>query len=256
MVDIIGIDCASKPEKTGIALARYDGNTLEILDVFLGKANESIGQALLQKNLSSPTLLAIDAPLGWTLPMSQALAHHKAGGSLRHNLKSLRHNLKEKDRFFRRYTDEFTHHKVKKLPLEVGADRIARTAYSALMILDELRVKHRVEMLWNHTHLELIDMGVIEVYPAATLKQLNILSSNYKLKADIDKRRIILNELKGKYVFLNIDTFEDSLILNADLLDALICVLCAVDFYLGSTFPIPTEAIDIVKKEGWIWVRE
>jgi hypothetical protein len=45
------------------------------------------------------------------------------------------------DAMFRRATDLFIQRELKKTPLDVGADRIARTAYSVLRLLTDLRTK-------------------------------------------------------------------------------------------------------------------
>jgi hypothetical protein len=50
---------------------------------------------------------------------------------------------------FRRTTDLFIQQKLKKTPLDVGADRIARTAYAALAILGTLRVELGMPFRWR-----------------------------------------------------------------------------------------------------------
>lgn len=43
-----------------------------------------------------------------------------------------------KDQFFRRGTDRFIHQTLGQRPLDVGADRIGRTAHAALTLIQDL----------------------------------------------------------------------------------------------------------------------
>jgi hypothetical protein len=61
---------------------------------------------------------AIDAPLGWPKPLAETLIDHRAGLPIETPANAM----------FRRTTDLFIQRKLKKTPLDVGADRIARTA--------------------------------------------------------------------------------------------------------------------------------
>ena len=76
-----------------------------------------------------PALLAIDTPLGWPVRLGCALTNHRAGEPI----------AADADRLFRRDTDRFIKLKLGKTPLDVGADQIARTAHTALCLLNGLR---------------------------------------------------------------------------------------------------------------------
>ena len=245
-MQIVGIDCASKPEKTGIAVAMYINHSLSISFVGMGDKKQSLANLILSKiNPTEKILFAIDAPLGWSAPMGKWLATHTAGEPI----------AEEQDRFFRRLTDTFVHKQTGKLPLEVGADRIARTAHSALKTIGELREKGLdLKMLWGADFQgdTKIQCGVIEVYPSATLNQMGYTSSGYKNDSveEKQKRQAIIKSIEKH--FINLSQFTD-LQDNADMLDAAICLLCAQDFLEGKAMP-PTD-LEIAKKEGWIWVR-
>jgi predicted nuclease with RNAse H fold len=256
---IVGIDCASQPEKTGVAIGKYEAKIgkIEILQLFKGEKGKSISVKILTKLAEiaqKPTeidvnkiLVAVDAPLGWPVAMSQSLANHIAGASLGHN-------RTEKDRFFRRFTDTFIHQKIGKLPLEVGADRIARAAYSALQMMEDFRQKFPVEMLWDTNIQNLNGMGVIEVYPAATLKQHNLIYNNYKKESDIANRKEIIEYLQA--YFSNITDYQALMQEDGDRLDAIVCLLCAKDFVDKEVMQIPVEEnLAFIQQEGWIWVK-
>ena len=81
---------------------------------------------------------------------------------------------------FRRETDWFIKKALGQQPLDVGTDRIARTAYAASKILGELQlsIKKEIELVWDPDKLN--RFSVIEVYPAATLQCYEIQSVGYK----------------------------------------------------------------------------
>ncbi len=242
-MQIIGIDCASKAENTAVALGTYQDANICLSEVCMGTKKQSIADWIYTR-ISSPSslLIAIDAPLGWSEPMGRLLAMHQAGETI----------AEEQDRFFRRLTDTFVHQKTGKLPLEVGADRIARTAHSALKIVGELRAKGlSLPMAWEAGKQEA--NGIIEVYPSATLKAYQTISSAYKGDSleEKAKRKQIIQDLMPYIPNISDLLNAES---RADMLDAVVCLLAAKDFLEGLVY-MP-ENIEVVKKEGWIWVRK
>jgi len=130
MVALIGIDCATQPNKVGLALGELDDERVRIKACRTESPKErpeDIVHAWLQ--VSGTALLALDAPLGWPLALQQALGGHQAGevmGARAHAL-------------FRRQTDDDIYERFGKRPLEVGANFISRTAVAALDLLQTLR---------------------------------------------------------------------------------------------------------------------
>jgi predicted RNase H-like nuclease len=242
-MQIIGIDCASKAENTAVAIGTYQNTSLWLSEVYMGNKKQNIAD-FIYANVSSASnvMMAIDAPLGWSEPMGRLLALHQAGEPI----------AEEQDRFFRRLTDTFVHQKTGKLPLEVGADRIARTAHSALKIIGELRAKGLyLPMCWEAGKQD--TTGIIEVYPSATLRAYQTISSGYKGDSPEEKakRKQIIQDLAPYIPNISDLIHADS---RADMLDAVVCLLAAKDFLEGAVyFP---EHIEMAKKEGWIWVRK
>ena len=186
-------------------------------------------------------IIAIDAPLGWPENLGNSLFSHFAGQAL-----SIESNL-----MFRRETDRFIKRVMGKQPLDVGADRIARTAHTALKIIAELQLatNNKIEMAWNPE--ELNQVAIIEVYPAATLQSYGIRSGGYKEKQQEAERIDIIDALRQV-----MDIRCDSLHLrqNADVLDSAVCLLAAKDFLNGDVY-FPSD-FEKAKKEGWIWVKK
>lgn len=248
-IKIIGIDCSANPEKVGIACGLFKQQKTEILKApQLGNPDKPIAQTI--SELISPNetvLIAIDAPLGWPKKLGSTLVNHCAGKSL---------NI-DPNELFRRTTDKCVIQEIKKRPLDVGADRIARTAHSALKIIEELRKQKKLKeipLAWKH-ELE-SRISVIEVYPGATLEAHGITSTKYKKKEQTASRKKIIEKIqddKSLEITCDLKNIEE----NDDLLDAVICVWAAHDFLIDDVIKPEDIKIDleIARKEGWIWVK-
>ena len=250
-IRIIGIDCATQPNKIGIALSKLENDHLIIQHVQRGNENASTIPeiaGLLGKWMadSKPTLLALDAPLGWPVGIRRALRHHQAGHPVR----------VERCQMFHRVTDQFVEQKIGKRPLEVGADRIARTAHVALELLGCVRenTNKMIPLKWDSAPLT--DVQAIEVYPAVTLLSLGIEAKKYKStkKDEIPcARKSIIKKLKHHIEFNQ--ATEALMEKNDDLIDAVLCVLAGADFLNGKCYEPPENTKKIVLIEGWIWFR-
>ncbi len=240
MVFLIGIDCATQPEKVGLARAVWDGRRLAEVKIHPGKPDTDVaGVVVSWLPEDGSCLLALDAPLGWPEAFGKALAGHAAGELL----------PVETALFFRRMTDrrlEKVHH-----PMDVTADRIARTAYWAVNLLDEVakRAGRPIPLAWGPQ--QLAPLSAIEVYPAGTLTQLGLPASAYKKAEQVGQRQAIIDGVRH---FLAENTDWSPCLEDADQLDAVLCLVAGMDFLYGRC-PAPDD-LALAKKEGWIWVRE
>ena len=240
---IIGVDCATEPARTGLALAVVDHGQLRIDEATVGA--RSIVQHVQQWLMDSDdaTLLAIDAPLGWPEPLVTSLTSHTAGARM----------AAPADCMFRRETDRFVHQETGQKPLEVGANLIARTAHAALRLLEELRheLGAAISLAWEPS--DVTEHAVIEVYPAATLRAHGIRSQGYKKETEEDHRREMLKDLQSKAMVRAAEDVRGALCRNADMLDAAVCALAAADFITGCALPPPAPVRRLAEREGWIW---
>lgn len=238
---IIGIDCATEPKKTGMALGRVKANTLVLSEVTTGARDDPASIVYEWIRPGGQVLIALDAPLGWPNELGTTLVGHTAGCSLEPPPNDL----------FRRETDRFVARTLGRQPLDVGADRIARTAYAALSLLDKVRnlTDSGIPLAWSPKLTQEIE--ALEVYPAGTLTALGLPNSGYKRVVDRHIRERILVGIRGLLDTTNIS--EDALLGNADLLDAAICVLAAKDFCDWKV--MAPRDMNLAKNEGWIWVR-
>ena len=239
MVRIIGIDCATQPRAVGLALGFWDGEVSRVDRVEIGGSGLA-GRVAELIGADGRCLIAIDAPLGWPTALGRGLAGHVAGAPLPATSAEL----------FRRATDRFIKARVGKQPLDVGADRIARTAHAALTLIDAVRkaTREAIPLAWGPAMRERVE--VIEVYPAATLRARGVRDGGYKRPEQDAERREILTALSGEMRLC-----DDRLMqANADALDATLCVLAARDFLTGEAMQPEDE--EAARREGWIWCAD
>ena len=211
---IVGIDCATDPKKVGLALAESSGDRCTLQQVNIADSWDALVQQVAEwLALARGMLLALDAPLGWPADLGPTLAKHRAGEPIG----------VERNTLFRRETDRFVKEHVGRQPLDVGADRIARTAHAALQLLEEVRgvAGEAIPVAWSHCGLDA--PAAIEVYPAGTLTAHGIRAAGYKQRGDQAARDEIIGALES-----HIDVPEEAVSLirtNADALDAVVCAV-------------------------------
>ena len=237
---IIGIDYSTEDKKIGLALAVRDEDDYPLQKATVcdrRRPASSIVEDWLNES-SEAALLAIDAPLGWPLPLASALISHTAGTRIDTS----------RDRMFRRETEVFIHRETRQKPLDVGADKIARTAHAALHFLGTLgtRLGTAIPLAWDPATV--IEHAAIEVYPAATLKVHGIRPTG---KTNQQRRCEIADALQAK---LTVPKHIGNLARNEHLLDAAVCVLAAMDFITGRAMPPPDRCR--AEQEGWIWTAK
>lgn len=241
---IVGVDCATVDAKVGLALGVLNEGRLEIRDATLC-TRERVAASVIASWLSDleedVALIAIDAPLGWPKPLAESLIEHRAGGSIDTPANAM----------FRRATDLFIQRELKKTPLDVGADRIARTAYAALRLLGDLRAKLKapIPLAWQPEAIS--GIAAIEVYPAATLIAHRIRSEGYKKRDQLEQRREIVEALQERLAILD---SVPALAQSADLVDAVVCV-CAGDDFVQRRAMSPEDQF-LAQREGWIWASK
>ena len=234
---LIGVDYSAQEGNVGLAGGRLNGDSLKIEFAECPGTRADVEKKIVsrinaEKKNGGGVLIAIDAPLGWPKSLSRALCRHKAGRAF----------STPADQLFKRATDRWVRDKIKQKPLEIGADWIARTAYSALSFLLRLRNETgcAIPLAWNPK--KLAEVSAIEVYPAATLKGRGFPSSTTES---------IIENLKEEATLR--DGVDEQMRANEHIRDAVVCVLAAADFVKGEA--VPPENMKLAKKEGWIWVK-
>jgi hypothetical protein len=206
---------------------------------------------------SASVLICADSPLGWPAGLGPVLSSHRAGAGI-----SL-----DAERLFRRHTDRDIRQRLGKTPLDVGADRIARTAVAVLNVVGEVTASvptiRRPTIAVDERSLRdgVSRQGVllIETYPAGWFASEGITTRGYRPSAGISLRRRLLGEAIDAFqrtgIAIRSAVDEESLVERADDLDALVCVFAGVDALRGNA-PGPAAAIlGDVAVEGWIWCK-
>jgi len=260
---IIGVDVATQPKNVGLAMCSYATEELQLEALVTHRSwpeiDEQLAVWLQQPHHSSepptapptpptptppppPTLLALDAPLGWPTQLADTLHAHRAGDPIPQIANEL----------FRRRTDDIVASELGKRPLDVGADRIARTAHAALHLLTRLREAHATDMPLAWTPGLISSTSAIEVYPAGTLASRGLPSSGYKGASDaaVAIRQEIIRGIRRELACS--DEAIDLMTSNDHLLDAVLCCIAARDF--ADSRVIQPSRQDPTAKEGWIWV--
>jgi len=226
----------------GLARAVLDEQGILHLErVTLGTAGESASANICQWiEGREHFVIALDAPLGWPLPLPAALAQHTAGERLPISA----------DELFRRETDRAVHKRTGKAPPDIGADRVALIAHAALSLL--AAVRKRAQRPISLAFSQAQESGVIEVFPAATLIARGAPGVGYKTATSRGRsaRRELLDRLSRE---LDVTAARDVMIEDANLFDAVVCALAGADFARGLCEP-PTD-LERARREGFIWVR-
>lgn len=245
-VKLVGLDMATQNEKTGLSVAVREKDGYRLTFIGAGQKGRPLTDLLLPYIKEGDQILfCLDAPLGWPEAMSKNLPGHQAGAGL--DLKA--------DRLFSRYTDRQVHKRLGKKPMEVGAERIARTALRALAVLEEIRGLYNKELPLAWSLAGFSDWQAIEVYPAALLKTRSLVDGSYKGKKGLRERlRMVRALLKEPEIFFNQDQAQ-AMVVQDDVFDAYLCLLAGLDFLLARAPGPPKKKLALAKNEGWIWTR-
>ena len=239
MKTIIGIDCSTNLKKLGICRAVLRSNELIIEKVVTGIRDPI--PFIHSWITDATTLLAFDAPLGWPADLGKSLSAHMAGEAID----------VDGNQLFRRATDRYVRANLGKQSLDVGADRIARTALWAVNFLNKLghMTGRPISLAWAADFSE--SVAAIEVYPAATLLARGLALPGYKKIENLSTRIEILSGLASE---MTIHCERAEITATDDALDSVICALAGYDF-LENRCAGP-EDLELARKESWIWFPE
>jgi len=252
---VLGVDVAARLRNIGVAHGTVEDGDVVVHAAVRGgsdalpgpgtgptaQAAEIVGTWLAER-MAGPVTVGLDAPLGWPDPLRAGLAAHVAGGSIA--------APDDPDRLWRRATDQDVHARFGKLPLEVGANYIARAAWAGLEILRQARLRSGREL---PVPLTPGTDAAIETYPAATLR--SWLGDPGGYKSDPDLRAVLLDRLEAAAPVRIEPPARREAIASDHVFDAVICVVAAADFATGRTPPVPTALHQVARTEGWIHVR-
>jgi hypothetical protein len=220
--------------------------------------------------------------------MAETLAKHRSGEMLGDPAPSGSDGELTADRLFRRETDAVVRRLVARQTLDVGADRIARTAFRALQVLSTLRRTTGRSLPTAVLGSQLISFlqsavetgpradaarrdVVLEAYPAGWLAATGRSRPGYR--SDAALRRALFRELwqyrsdiretdshetdtdEPDVGFPSRLAWEEAVCRNGHVFDAVLCVLIAGDYVAGRCVAPESVGVDAetATREGWIW---
>jgi predicted nuclease with RNAse H fold len=244
----VGVDLSVQPKKTGIAWIDWSPSGAQVRNLVVGARDELITQAVIEADKAG-----IDCPLGWPETFVKFISAHHTGNVI---VPAEVADPTWQSTLAYRVTDKAVHcttlhdttgvHDTTGLmPLSVAADRIAYTAMRCARLLAQLASKGQP--------VDRCGTGVVvEVYPAASLKQWGLPHRGYKGKSNIKRLAQVVDALLAAAPWLTLDPFEDLCRCSDDALDAVIAALTARAATKGLvTAPNTTQAATS-STEGWI----
>lgn len=263
---IVGWDAAVDPRNCALALVSVTPGggdeevswTLRLERLEAPRDRSTLVTTVVDWLTDVPAILCVDTPIGWPAAMGPALVEHRAGEPVGRGA----------DELFRRCTDHDIRRRLGKTPLDVGADRIARTALATLDLIDDIRARLRqrdgrvVAPVVRRATLQEPENTVplMESYPAGWFASERILTRGYRPPAARDRRRALytaVQEAIGRAAMRYSSAVPaEQVVDRADDLDALVCTLNGVDAIAGLC-PEPGSPCDAVATtEGWIWCKD
>jgi len=192
----------------------------------------------------APKKVAIDAPFGWPAPFIRALTDFIGTGSWPSG--------SERRPLLLRTTDLAVKHETGRDPLSVSSDRLAICAMRCAELLVELAGDGELDRTGSGL--------VVEVYPAAALRQWGFDPSGYKgaKPEKVEKRRQLVEELAAatsRWLELT-DEVRELLVASDDIFDAVVAAMVGRAVLIGRTLPIPEAHRRVAASEGWIHLPE
>ncbi|MFC8299501.1 DUF429 domain-containing protein [Micromonospora orduensis] len=232
-----GIDLAAEDANTAVAWIRWTATGALLAELAVGVSDDQLLRAA-----SAADKAGIDCPLGWPEPFVEfVIAHHR--GNLVAPADMVGRDWRRSLAW--RRTDAVTHAVTGRPPLSVAADRIAHTAMRCAALLARLTADGLpVDRSGGGT--------VVEVYPAASLKQWGLPYRGYKGRQNSSVLNDLMDQLITAAPWLQLGTFEGTCRSSDHAVDAVVAALAARATAIGqASRPGPAD-LAAAATEGWI----
>lgn len=233
----VGVDLAAEPERTAIAWIDWSAGTAVVRDLVLGADDDHVIEAIMQADKAG-----IDCPLGWPAPFVEFVSAHHAGDA------AAPEDVAGRDwrrQLAFRLTDLAVRKETGLVPLSVAADRIGHTAMRAAGLLARLaRQGCPVDRRG--------DGVVVEVYPAASLRQWGLPCRGYKREKNLANLGELVDQLQAAADWLALGFYETVCRSSDDAVDAVIAALTARAAARGLATRPDHEQGMVARTEGWI----
>jgi predicted nuclease with RNAse H fold len=200
-----------------------------------------VGDVQIVKASQHADKIGLDCPLGWPEPFVALITAHRSG------LVPLTDGAgaQWRRRLAFRLTDEVVREETGIVPLSVAADRIAHAAFRCARLLAMLAADgHDVDRCGGG--------GIVEVYPAATLRRWGLTHRGYKGRGQEVQHADLVTGLCAAAPWLELGASEAPCRRSHDAFDSVIAALCARAAAIGKvTWPNDGQRV-AARTEGWI----
>ncbi|GII42252.1 DUF429 domain-containing protein [Planotetraspora phitsanulokensis] len=235
----VGVDLAAEAVRTAVAWVEWSERGARVRDVVVGADDDLIVEAV-----KGAAKSGIDCPLGWPDLFVSFVSAHRAGDvAVPAGLgRDWRRDLAL------RVTDRAVHERTGLRPLSVSADRIAHPAMRCAALLARLAGETGTVVARDGGGL------VVEVYPAASLKEWGLPYRGYKRTENAEALSRVIDVLLAAAPWLSLGDHEAVCRRSDDAADAVVAALTARAAACGLvTAPAPEQAASAAT-EGWIAV--
>jgi predicted nuclease with RNAse H fold len=233
----VGVDLATQPRKTGMAVLRWSAGRAVAESVLVGATDDDIVDLCL-----SADRVGIDAPFGWPEPFVEFLDAHRRDALQPFSYGQVSPSLAL------RATDRFVEGTFALRPLSVSTDRIGLTAIRASIIQARLRDAGQPALRDGTGR-------VVEVYPAVALKRWGLAAGSYK-GAHASALSALVDRLQVAAPWLDLGDYAGLCRTSDDAFDALVSAMVARAHVLGQWHRPPHDVADRAAIEGWIVVPD
>ncbi|MER7165769.1 DUF429 domain-containing protein [Micromonospora sp. NPDC000207] len=233
----VGIDLAAGDADTAVAWIRWTGTTAVLEELVIGAGDDELLRAA-----SAADKVGIDCPLGWPQPFVEFVVAHQRGDLVTPT--DLIGRDWRRSLAWRR-TDLVTHQVMGRPPLSVAADRIAHTAMRCASLLARLTAAGQpVDRSGGGT--------LVEVYPAASLKQWGLPHQGYKGRRNNGALNDLMDRLTAATPWLLLGDFEAVCRRSDHAADAVVAALTARAAAIGHATRPGAADLVTAATEGWI----
>lgn len=235
----VGVDLAAEAAGTAVAWLDWSAAGAVVRDVVHPAGDGDVVAAIGQASKAG-----IDCPLGWPDEFVSFVHAHRTGTI------AIPEGVAGRDwrrRLAYRVTDLAVRDQTGRMPLSVSADRIGHTAMRCAAILARL-ANHGYPVDRRGTGI------VVEVYPAASLKEWNLPYRGYKRPHNLAELGKLVDALQQQAPWLHLGAHESTCRHSDHALDAVIAALTARAAHLGLTTRPEDDQTKTAATEGWIAV--
>jgi len=233
----VGVDLAAESARTALALVEWDTKRAAITELIHGAGDDVILAALAPADKAG-----IDCPLGWPDAFVDFVADHRAGHV---TIPVGLTGQQWRRRLAWRLTDEAVRAETGLIPLSVAADRIGHAAMRCVGLLAELARRGQPVDRCG-------DGVVVEVYPAASLKQWGLPHRGYKQPRNAQALAALIDNLLVAAPWLDLGPYENLCRSSHNAADAVIAALTARAAQQGLATRPDGRQEPAARSGGWI----